>query len=117
MRAQEALSFCEIGEWQRRRIEAGVLALQISSAMNRDKRPCINAPRAEPGVARPHDRLVTMPDVNLVEHPANMIADSLFGKSEKFRDFRVVEPFCDSFKDGAFARSQIIDRQRASLSH
>ncbi len=56
-----------------------------------------------------------MPDVDLVEHPADMIADSLFGKSEETRNFGVVEPFSDPFKDDAFARSEIIERQRASL--
>ena len=52
-------------------------------------------------------------DADLVEHPRDVVANRLFRQPERCGDLRIVETLSNTFEYGAFARRQLIERQRA----
>src|ERR1700681_3436327 len=80
--------------------------------------PCRAARAAQPPVypearvAGPHNGLVPMFNGNLIEDPCDVVANRLYGKSERGGDLRIVEALGDPFQHGALTRREFIERQR-----
>src|SRR5579872_3618984 len=54
---------------------------------------------SESGIAGAHNRLIPVLDLNLVEHPGDMIAHGFFRQAESGGDLAVIEPVGDVFEN------------------
>src|SRR4029078_9654637 len=86
-----------------------------SNYRQKDRDNCpgsVAAVHAKARFARPHDRLITMLDADLVEDGGNVIAHGFLGQFQRRGDLGIVEPAGDGIEYRALARRKLVERQR-----